>query len=66
MHPLSQDNVKLFGILDFVTSLGGRDYTKKARIKNIYGIINALSWRILMPIRAILARYLKVFEVVNP
>ncbi|KAH7546755.1 hypothetical protein FEM48_Zijuj01G0235100 [Ziziphus jujuba var. spinosa] len=71
MHPLTGDHVKSFGSLDFAsgkieTSSGGGDFSKKATIKKVHGIINGISWGLLMPIGAMVARYVKVFEVANP
>jgi hypothetical protein len=35
-------------------------------MKNVHRILNTISWGILMPIRAIIARYLKRFEYADP
>lgn len=32
----------------------------------MHGILNAVSWGILIPLGAIIARYVKVFEVADP
>lgn len=39
------------------------DATKK---RNIHGILNAISWGLLFPIGAIIARYLRTFESADP
>ncbi|CAL0325871.1 unnamed protein product [Lupinus luteus] len=40
--------------------------TSRQRRRNTHGVINALSWGILMPTGAIIARYLKVFKSADP
>ncbi|KAJ4836760.1 hypothetical protein Tsubulata_031064, partial [Turnera subulata] len=50
MHNLSEDNMLSFGTLNFASGTC---------------ILNAIGWGILMPIGAILARYLKVFKSVK-
>jgi hypothetical protein len=47
----------------------GRIMTKRSSsstMKNVHRILNTISWGILMPIRAIIARYLKRFEYADP
>lgn len=56
------------GTVNFVsgqttTSSGGDSKLKK---KNVHGILNAVSWGILMPLGAMIARYLKVFKKADP
>ncbi|KAJ4846157.1 hypothetical protein Tsubulata_025099 [Turnera subulata] len=71
MHDLSEDNMLSFGTLNFASgtvtssSSTGGGISSKALLKNVHGILNAIGWGILMPIGAILARYLKVFKSVK-
>ncbi|KAF3453373.1 hypothetical protein FNV43_RR03813 [Rhamnella rubrinervis] len=67
MHELSGDNVESFGTLDFFsgkieTSKGGVT-KKKATVKNVHGFLNAISWGILMPTGAILARHCLAYVI---
>ncbi|KAK6919247.1 AIR12, DOMON domain [Dillenia turbinata] len=61
-------NLNSFGTIDFQSgnstqsSGGGSTQTKK----NTHGVLNAVSWGILMPIGVIIARYVKVFEAADP
>ncbi|CAN1347943.1 Cytochrome b561 and DOMON domain-containing protein At5g47530 [Linum perenne] len=48
------------------TTAGGGGSNSRLRKRNTHGILNAVSWGILMPIGAIIARYLKVFKSANP
>lgn len=69
IHPTTGENMQSLGSVDFasgtVTSTGGGT-TSRIRRRNIHGILNAVSWGILMPIGAIIARYLKVFKSAGP
>ncbi|KAH9679633.1 cytochrome b561 and DOMON domain-containing protein [Citrus sinensis] len=69
MHPLGGDNVKSMGTLDLLsgkvtTTKGGTSGT--LHFKQVHGIINAVSWGFLMPVGAITARYMKVFQSADP
>ncbi|CAL9121748.1 unnamed protein product [Musa textilis] len=65
-HPTG-NNLLSKSNLDFLSgdavSAGGNS---RLRRKNIHGVLNAISWGILMPIGAIMARYVKVFKVADP
>ncbi|KAJ4833481.1 hypothetical protein Tsubulata_008073 [Turnera subulata] len=67
MHDISGDNILSFGTVNFATGTvtSGGGISSKALLKNVHGILNAIGWGILMPIGAILARYLKVFKSVK-
>ncbi|XP_008792963.1 cytochrome b561 and DOMON domain-containing protein At3g25290-like [Phoenix dactylifera] len=65
-HAFNPDNLASEGTLDLlrgVSSGSGASGTKK---RNIHGILNAVSWGILLPIGAIFARYLKTFQSADP
>nr|GEY26815.1 cytochrome b561 and DOMON domain-containing protein At5g47530-like [Tanacetum cinerariifolium] len=48
-------------------SAGGAVGTSsKTRKRNIHGVLNAISWGIMMPLGAITARYLRVFQSADP
>ncbi|KAJ4704052.1 Cytochrome b561 and DOMON domain-containing protein [Melia azedarach] len=69
MHSTSGANVKSVGTLNLVSgqagsSAGGGD--SKLKKRNIHGVLNAVSWGLLMPMGAIIARYLKVFKSAGP
>ncbi|EXB38718.1 Auxin-induced in root cultures protein 12 [Morus notabilis] len=67
MHELSGPNLRSFGTVDFLS--GKVEESKRdsrATMKNVHGIINAASWGFLMPLGAIIARHVKVFEAADP
>ncbi|KAJ8761056.1 hypothetical protein K2173_025763 [Erythroxylum novogranatense] len=69
MHAMSEANMQSVGIINF---LSGEVRTNpvgnigKLRKRNVHGILNAVSWGIMMPLGALIARYLKVFKSANP
>ncbi|OIT26194.1 PREDICTED: cytochrome b561 and DOMON domain-containing protein At5g47530-like [Nicotiana attenuata] len=69
-HSQSGDNMRSFGSVDFATGQlgndGGSSITSRQRKRNVHGVLNAVSWGVLMPMGAVFARYLKVFKSANP
>ncbi|KAK1569052.1 hypothetical protein Q3G72_032054 [Acer saccharum] len=69
-HPTSGNNVASVGTIDFrtgeTTASSGGGSNSRLRKRNTHGVLNAVSWGILMPIGAMMARYLKVFKFANP
>eukprot|EP00262_Sarcandra_glabra_P016116 TRINITY_DN5133_c0_g1_i1.p1 TRINITY_DN5133_c0_g1~~TRINITY_DN5133_c0_g1_i1.p1 ORF type:complete len:393 (-),score=25.82 TRINITY_DN5133_c0_g1_i1:182-1360(-) len=67
-HALTGANVQSMGTLDFssgqTTSSGGGN--SRIRRRNVHGVLNAVSWGTLMPLGAIIARYLRVFKSADP
>ncbi|KAF5943547.1 hypothetical protein HYC85_017624 [Camellia sinensis] len=48
------------------TTEAGGAVNSKIKRRNIHGVLNAISWGILMPLGVMIARYLKVFESADP
>ncbi|GFQ00020.1 cytochrome b561 and DOMON domain-containing protein at5g47530 [Phtheirospermum japonicum] len=69
MHSTTGANVLSMGSLDLLSgktgSIGG-GVGSRLKKKNIHGLLNAISWGILLPIGAVFARYLKVFPSADP
>ncbi|KAL2245879.1 cytochrome b561 and DOMON domain-containing protein At5g47530-like [Sesamum indicum] len=70
MHSMDGEHVRSVGTIDFSTGLttnvGTATSESRRRIRNVHGVLNVVSWGIMMPIGAMAARYLKVFKVANP
>ncbi|KAJ0054702.1 hypothetical protein Pint_01888 [Pistacia integerrima] len=68
-HVTSGDNMRSVATIDFrtgETATGAGSINSRMRKRNIHGVLNAVSWGTLMPIGAMMARYLKVFKTANP
>ncbi|XP_073139699.1 cytochrome b561 and DOMON domain-containing protein At4g17280-like [Henckelia pumila] len=68
-HSTSGPNVQSMGTLDLISGDAGTRtgvITSKTRRRNIHGVLNAISWGIMIPFGAMLARYLKVFPTADP
>lgn len=65
-HESSHQNSK--EVLDLVsgTSQAASGIGSRQRRRNTHGILNAISWGILMPTGAVIARYMKVFKSADP
>ncbi|KAK1431103.1 hypothetical protein QVD17_14338 [Tagetes erecta] len=68
-HALNPENRNSVGTVDFVTGqagAGGGVGGSLLHRRNTHGVLNAVSWGVLMPMGAMVARYLKVFKVAHP
>ncbi|KAI3981398.1 hypothetical protein MKX01_021521 [Papaver californicum] len=68
-HDMTPANKQSFGSLDFLSgqqSSGGGGVDSRTKRKNVHGVLNAVAWGILMPVGAIAARYLRVFNSMYP
>ncbi|XP_057754448.1 cytochrome b561 and DOMON domain-containing protein At4g17280-like [Arachis stenosperma] len=68
IHAQNSANLDSKEKLDLVSgsSQAGSSGGSLRRRRNVHGVLNALSWGILMPIGAIIARYVKVFQSADP
>ncbi|KAM7271292.1 hypothetical protein ACFE04_030506 [Oxalis oulophora] len=70
MHALSGYNVKSMGTLNLLSGETLTNYEgeskSKLRKKNVHGVLNVVSWGIMMPIGVIFARFLKGMMPENP
>ncbi|XP_041028373.1 cytochrome b561 and DOMON domain-containing protein At5g47530-like [Juglans microcarpa x Juglans regia] len=68
-HSFAAANTNAMGTLNLLsgqtaTTTGGG--SSRSKDKNIHGVLNVVSWGILMPIGVIIARYLRVFKSADP
>lgn len=69
IHAMDPENKNSVGRVDFTTgqtTAGGSVGGPRQHRKNTHGVLNAVSWGVLMPMGAMVARYLKVFKSANP
>ncbi|CAL9158254.1 cytochrome b561 and DOMON domain-containing protein At5g47530-like [Musa acuminata AAA Group] len=66
-HSTLGDNVNSQSTLDLLSghAASAADNSKQHRM-NIHGVLNAVSWGVMMPMGAIIARYLRVFQAADP
>ncbi|KAI3955950.1 hypothetical protein MKW98_006310 [Papaver atlanticum] len=68
MHAMTAANRQSMGSLDFLSghqsksSGGGVAVDSRTKLKNVHGVLNVVAWGIMMPVGAMAARYLKVFN----
>ncbi|GFZ03285.1 auxin-responsive family protein [Actinidia rufa] len=67
-HDVSGANVQSMATLNLHSGQSGTTGTANSKIKkkNIHGVLNAISWGIMMPVGILIARYVKVFEFADP
>ncbi|XP_062195530.1 cytochrome b561 and DOMON domain-containing protein At3g25290-like [Phragmites australis] len=67
-HAMGGDNMASKGKLNLVTgaSTAGSGGGSLLRKKNTHGVLNAVSWGLLLPMGAIFSRYLKTFKSADP
>ncbi|KAF9669594.1 hypothetical protein SADUNF_Sadunf14G0123700 [Salix dunnii] len=67
-HSFSGQNGRSMGTVDFLNGsvLSTSGTSSKTQKRNVHGVLNAVSWGILMPVGIIIARYLKVFKSAGP
>ncbi|XWS47339.1 hypothetical protein CRYUN_Cryun14cG0143900 [Craigia yunnanensis] len=66
-HPFTGANLQSAGSINFLTGQsGGSASGSRTRRRNIHGVLNTVSWGILMPLGAIAARYMRVFKSADP
>ncbi|XP_008799561.1 cytochrome b561 and DOMON domain-containing protein At3g25290-like [Phoenix dactylifera] len=65
-HAFVAENLGSKGQLDLVRGVSSGSGGSVTKERNIHGVLNAVSWGILLPIGAIFARYLKTFKSADP
>ncbi|WOL03689.1 cytochrome b561 and DOMON domain-containing protein [Canna indica] len=65
-HEMKEENLQPKGKLDLIQGAMSLSQGSTTRNKNVHGVLNAVSWGILLPLGAIFARYLKTFKSADP
>ncbi|EEF30377.1 Auxin-induced in root cultures protein 12 precursor, putative [Ricinus communis] len=65
-HAMDPANRASVGTINFATGTTVAGSAPSNSKKNVHGVLNAVSWGILMPMGIMIARYVKVFKVANP
>ncbi|KAL6570475.1 hypothetical protein OROGR_000025 [Orobanche gracilis] len=70
MHPTTSEHLRSYGTVDFATgrttNTGSTSGGSRQRRRNVHGVLNVVSWGIMMPLGAMVARYLRLFKSANP
>ncbi|QCD78183.1 hypothetical protein DEO72_LG1g1815 [Vigna unguiculata] len=64
-HSFSPSNLRSYGTIDFISgkvSKATEGVNSRTMLRNVHGILNTVSWGIMMPIGVMMGRYLKVFD----
>lgn len=65
-HTPSGANILSVQRLDFLSGQSSGGSNSRLHRRNLHGILNAVGWGILIPLGAMIARYLRVFESADP
>ncbi|KAJ8748591.1 hypothetical protein K2173_007581 [Erythroxylum novogranatense] len=65
-HAMASANMQAVGSINFQSGATTAGSNSRAKKRNVHGVLNAVSWGILMPLGIIIARYLKVFKSAGP
>ncbi|KAF5742114.1 cytochrome b and DOMON domain-containing protein [Tripterygium wilfordii] len=65
-HSVTGDNIQSLGTLNLLSGEGTSGGNSKDKKKNIHGVLNTVGWGVMMPLGALIARYLKVFKSADP
>lgn len=63
-HVQSGDNMRSFASVDFANGElggGGSSVTSRQRTRHVHGVLNAVSWGVLMPMGAVLYNFLSMW-----
>ncbi|KAF8402169.1 hypothetical protein HHK36_013121 [Tetracentron sinense] len=70
VHEFQAPNLNSKGTLDLLkgesTTTTQSTGSSRLRKRNIHGVLNAVSWGIMLPVGAIIARYLRTFKSADP
>ncbi|KAK4745306.1 hypothetical protein SAY87_011618 [Trapa incisa] len=66
IHATSGANMQSVGSIDLLSGTATAGSNSRSRRRNVHGVLNAVSWGTLMPLGALIARYLKVFKAADP
>ncbi|KAK7382393.1 hypothetical protein VNO80_01244 [Phaseolus coccineus] len=64
-HSFSRSNLQSYGTINFISdkvSKSDGDVNSRTMLRNVHGILNTVSWGIMMPIGVMMGRYLKVVD----
>lgn len=66
IHPTSSTDLSSIATLDVLSGSSAPQHTDLTTLRVIHGIVNAVSWGIMLPMGAITARYLRHIQALGP
>lgn len=66
IHPTTSDDLSSIATLDVASGSAASQSSDVEMLKVIHGILNAVSWGLLLPIGAVTARYLRHVQTLGP
>ncbi|XP_057955209.1 cytochrome b561 and DOMON domain-containing protein At2g04850 [Malania oleifera] len=66
IHPTTISDLSSIATIDVLSGAGAAGHSNIDALKTAHGIINAVSWGLLLPIGAVTARYLRHVQALSP
>ncbi|PKI35533.1 cytochrome b561 and DOMON domain-containing protein At2g04850 [Punica granatum] len=66
IHPTTANDLSSIATLDILSGTAAAPHGNIGAMKTAHGIINAVSWGILLPVGAVIARYLRHIQALGP
>lgn len=66
IHPTTVNDLSSTATIDILSGITAKGHTNLNTLKLVHGVINALSWGILLPIGVVTARYLRHIQALGP
>lgn len=66
IHPTTLNDLSSIATIDVLSGTSAKSNTDPRILKIVHGILNAISWGILLPLGAVTARYLRHIQAIGP
>ncbi|KAJ9169964.1 hypothetical protein P3X46_018103 [Hevea brasiliensis] len=66
IHPTTSNDLSSMATIDVLSGFNSAHKDDRKTLKIVHGIINAVSWGILLPVGAVTARYLRHIQALGP
>ncbi|KAK6918759.1 Cytochrome b561/ferric reductase transmembrane [Dillenia turbinata] len=66
IHPTTTNDLSSMATIDVLSASASADHNNVQTLKTVHGIMNAISWGIMLPIGAVTARYLRHIQSLGP
>ncbi|KAK6919245.1 AIR12, DOMON domain [Dillenia turbinata] len=66
IHPTTADDLSSIATIDVLSASASVDHNNVQTLKTVHGIMNAISWGIMLPLGTVTARYLRHIQALGP